>query len=71
MKCQRCLSDQQAAYRVYTDVLNLRVCATCAGEALRMGIAVEVLSGGKAKGNVEKGEFGLRDRRPELLTYCH
>ena len=71
MKCQRCLSDQQAAYRVYTDVLNLKVCTACAEEALRMGIAVEVLNGGKGKGNVQKGEFRLRDRRPELLTYCH
>jgi hypothetical protein len=55
--CQRCLSDQQVAYRVYTDVLNIQVCATCAEEAIRMGIAVEVLSGGKGKGNVEKREL--------------
>jgi hypothetical protein len=54
MKCQRCLSGQQAAYRVYTDVLNLQVCGTCAEEALRMGIAVEVLGGEKRKGNVEQ-----------------
>jgi hypothetical protein len=54
MKCQRCLSGQQAAYRVYTDALNIKVCATCAGEALRLGIAVEVLNGGKRKGNVEQ-----------------
>jgi hypothetical protein len=71
MKCQRCLSDQQAAYRVYTDVLNLKVCTACAEEALRMGIAVEVLNGGKGKGNVETSEFGFRDRRPELLICCH
>jgi hypothetical protein len=67
MKCQRCLSDQQAAYRVYTDALNMEVCATCAEEALRLGIGVEVLSGRKGKGNVEKGEFGLRDCRLEPL----
>jgi len=42
-----------------------------AEEALRMGIAVEVLNGGKGKGNVEESEFGFRDRRPELLTCCH
>ena len=47
MKCQRCWSDQEPAYRVYTDALNIKVCATCAQEALALGIAVEVLSGGK------------------------
>ena len=53
MKCQRCWSDQEPAYRVYTDALNIKVCATCAREALGLGIAVEVLNGGKRKGNVE------------------
>ena len=61
MKCQRCLSNQQAAYRVYTDVLNLQVCATCAGEALGLGIAVEVLSAekGKATGRRVSLESGI------------
>ena len=54
MKCQRCWSDQEPAYRVYTDALNIKVCATCAKEALALGIAVEVLGGEKRKGNVEK-----------------
>ena len=55
MKCQRCWSYQEPAYRVYTDALNIKVCATCATEeALALGIAVEVLGGGKRKGNVEK-----------------
>ena len=54
MKCQRCWSDQELAYRVYTDALNIKVCATCVKEALALGIAVEVLGGGKRKDNVEK-----------------
>ena len=55
MKCQRCWSDQEPAYRVYTDALNIKVCATCATEeALALMIAVEVLNGGKRKGNVEQ-----------------
>jgi hypothetical protein len=70
MKCQRCWSDQEPVYRVYTDALNIKVCATCAKEALGLGIAVEVLGGGKGKANGEQDEFGLQDRRPELLTYC-
>jgi hypothetical protein len=54
MKCQRCWSDQEPVYRVYPDALNIKVCATCAKEALGLGIAVEVLAGGKRKGNVEQ-----------------
>ena len=50
MKCQRCWSDQEPAYRVYTDALNIKVCATCAKEALALGIAVEVLGGGEKIG---------------------
>jgi hypothetical protein len=66
MKCQRCWSDQEAAYRVYTDALNIKVCATCAEEALGLGIAVKVL-GGEQRGT---GESGLRDRRSGVLTCC-
>ena len=60
MKCQRCWSDQEPAYRVYTDALNIKVCATCAKEALVLRIADEVLSGRKGKGNVEKISLDLR-----------
>jgi hypothetical protein len=61
MKCQRCWSDQEAAYRAYTDALNIKVCATCAEEALGLGIAVEVLGGEKRKSNVEQVslDFGI------------
>ena len=48
-RCQQCLSDHQPAYRVYSDILSIKVCATCAGEALQLGIAVEVLGVGKSK----------------------
>lgn len=43
MKCQRC-QRSEARYRVYTDILNLKVCMSCVIEALELGIAVEVLS---------------------------
>ncbi len=42
MKCQRC-QRSEARYRVYTDILNLKVCMSCVIEALELGIAVEVL----------------------------
>ena len=33
MKCQRCLSGQEATYRVRSDVIDMKVCAACADEA--------------------------------------
>jgi hypothetical protein len=66
MKCQRCLSGE-AAYRVHTDTIDMKVCAACAAEARRLRIAVEVLIGGEGKGNGENGEAKLQDCRSELL----
>jgi hypothetical protein len=43
MKCQRCWSDQEPAYRVFTDALNIKVCATCAKEALDWGLLLKFL----------------------------
>jgi hypothetical protein len=42
MKCQRCFRGE-AIYRVYSDILDLKVCVTCAEEAARLGIPAEVL----------------------------
>ena len=48
MKCQRCLIDEaQAIYRVFTEVINLKVCAACADEARQLGINVEPLDSGE------------------------
>ena len=70
MKCQRCLSGQEATYRVRSDVIDMKVCAACADEARRLGIAVEVLGGGGRNGNGEKSELERRDHRTELLPDC-
>jgi hypothetical protein len=51
MECQRCLLGLEAKYRVYTDIVDMKVCAACADEARRLGIVVEVLDGGKGKNN--------------------
>ena len=69
MKCQRCMSGQEATYRVRSDVIDMEVCAACADEARRLGVAVEVL-GGKGKGNGEKKDLERRDQRTELLPDC-
>jgi hypothetical protein len=45
----------------------MKVCAACADEARRLGIAVEVLDGGGRKGDGEKKDVKLMDRRSELL----
>ena len=67
MKCERCCGRQEAVYRVRSDVIDMKVCGSCAAEATRLGITVEVLVGGGRKGNGEKSEFELRDYRSELL----
>ncbi len=40
--CQRCLANE-VRYRVFSDILNLEVCTSCAIKAVEVGIAVEVL----------------------------
>ncbi len=42
MNCQRCQANE-ARYRVFTDIMNLEVCSSCAIKAVEVGIAVEVL----------------------------
>ena len=46
MNCQKYLNGE-AAYRVHTDAINIKICAACAAEARRLGIAVQVLVGGE------------------------
>ena len=43
MKCQRCIRGKEAAYRVYSDVIEMKVCPACAAEARRLGITSELL----------------------------
>src|SRR5262244_1589013 len=44
MKCQRCLRDgAQAGYRVFTEMIDIKVCVACADEARKLGINVEPL----------------------------
>jgi hypothetical protein len=43
MKCQRCSEDQEAKYRVRSDVLDLKVCTTCAAEARKLRLTIELL----------------------------
>jgi len=52
MKCQRCLSGEEARYLAYSDIMKMKVCGPCAEEARKLGIVVEVLDRGKRKSSV-------------------
>jgi hypothetical protein len=41
MQCERCSKGEEARYRVYTDAMEMAVCAACADEARKLGIGVE------------------------------
>jgi len=44
MKCQRCGNDKEAEFRVVSDILDMKVCADCAGEARRIGLSLEIIA---------------------------
>jgi hypothetical protein len=48
MKCQRCESGSEAEFRVVSDVLDIRVCEDCAGEAREIGMSLKIVEIGKA-----------------------
>jgi ribosome-binding protein aMBF1 (putative translation factor) len=66
MKCERCLKGKEAQYRVHTDLIDMKVCAACAEEAGRLGIAVEGLDRRPDKDNQGKSEFGVQGWRVKL-----
>ena len=68
MKCERCCRRDEATYRVRSDIIDMKICAACADEARRLGLAVEPLGNGGRKGTGEKSE--LRDYRSELVLTC-
>ena len=49
LKCQRCFRDVAAEYRVFTQILDMKVCAACADEARRLGMNVDLLDSGEEK----------------------
>ena len=62
MKCQRCFKVQDIQYRVYTEVIDQKVCSSCAKEARELGIAVEVLDSGERK------KIGCRQGNQKNIT---
>ncbi len=43
MLCQRCLNDEEALYRAYSDIMDIVVCPSCADEARRLEVPVVFL----------------------------
>ncbi|HEY7317901.1 MAG TPA: hypothetical protein VIE89_10030 [Candidatus Binatia bacterium] len=56
MECQRCLTGKEAKYRVYSDIIDLKVCEACADAALQLGLAVEALDDDGKKNRLRKCE---------------
>jgi hypothetical protein len=61
MKCQRCCRRDEASYRVWSDVIDMKVCAVCADEARRLRLTVEALRDEGRRGTGEKRESEVRD----------
>jgi hypothetical protein len=41
MNCQRCMKNEKAAYRAFSDIIDMNVCAACASEAWSLGLTIE------------------------------
>ena len=70
MKCHRCLTGRKARFRVYSDVIDMKVCPGCAAEAQNLGLTVQLLhpedvKKGGANGGVSSGVE--RDMRVDTL----
>ena len=68
MKCQRCWRGAYAAYRVRSDVIDMKVCAACAEEAKKLGMIVEILEAGAGKGTGES-KFNHCNHRSEFSSH--
>jgi ribosome-binding protein aMBF1 (putative translation factor) len=72
MKCQRCGNDKEAEFRVVSDILDIKVCADCAGEARRLGMSVEVVEIDKAKNERAVSNAEARGYRVVMVSdYAH
>ena len=47
MTCGRCGENKNVRYRVFTDIMDIKVCANCAAEARGLHLGIEVLDQGK------------------------
>jgi len=71
MKCERCESDKEAEFRVISDVLDIKVCADCAGEARRLGTSLKVVEIDKAKNERAASNAEARGYRVLVSDCAH
>ena len=60
MECQRCLTGKEAKYRVYTDIIDMKVCELAPMTARKLGIAVEALDDGEKNRPMRQSKKILR-----------
>ncbi len=70
MKCQRCENDKEAEFRVVSDVMDIKVCADCAGEARRLGMSLKVVEINKAKSEQSMSNAAARDYPAIMVSGC-
>jgi hypothetical protein len=51
----------EATYRVYSDAMEMKVCAACAAEAQRLGLAIELLHPGERTKASGKSDFSANE----------
>ena len=68
MKCQRCENDNEAEFRVVSDVMDIKVCADCAGEARRIGMSLEIVEIDKAKNGRAASKAEARGYRVVMVS---
>ena len=70
MKCQRCESDNEAEFRVVSEVLDMQVCADCAAEARKLGWSLEIVEIAKAKSERAAGKTEARGYPAVMVSDC-
>jgi hypothetical protein len=68
MKCQRCIEGKEVRYRVYSDVIDMQVCPSCAAEAQSLRLTIELLPRDEVKRVDVKGEFSNSKRDMVFLV---
>jgi hypothetical protein len=47
MRCGRCGEKKKVRYRVFSDIIDVKVCANCAAEARSLHLGLELLDAKK------------------------
>ena len=68
MKCQRCIEAEEATHRVYSDVMELKVCPACAAEAAKLRLAIDLLPLNEVKEGSAKNKFSESGRGMLVLV---